>query len=145
MSDPDVRTASGFEILNPAALGEPRGWNNGLLWRGSGNLLFVAGQTPRGASGRVETRDFVEQFDLALERVLEVVAAAGGRPHHIGRLTVYVTDLAEYRTVRKELGGRYRERMGKHYPAMALVEVAGLLDEGARVEIEATAVIPRKD
>lgn len=140
-----MREDSGFQILNPAALGEPRGWNNGLLWRGPGELLFVAGQTPRGPSGRVETRDFVEQFDIALGRVLQVVAAAGGEPRHIGRLTVYVTDLAEYRTVRKELGGRYRERMGKHYPAIALVEVSGLLDEGARVEIEATAVIPRED
>lgn len=131
-----------FEIVNPPGLGEPRGFNHGLVWPGAGRPMFVAGQTALGPSGRIEARGFVEQFGVALDRVLAVVRAAGGEPGHIGRMTVYVTDLGEYRASRRELGGCWAERMGGHYPAMALVEVAGLVDEGARVEIEATAVLP---
>jgi len=131
-----------FRIVNPSELGEPRGFNHGLAWAGPGRPLFVAGQTALSASGRIETDDFVEQFGVALDRVLAVVRAAGGGPDHIGRMTVYVTDLDEYRASRRALGACYAERMGRHYPAMALVQVTGLVDEGARVEIEATAVLP---
>ena len=131
-----------FEVLNPAALGEPRGWNHGLLAPPGGRLLFVAGQTASGPGGRVETPDFAAQFALALDRVLAVVRAAGGEPSHIGRMTIYVTDLAAYRDARSELGAAWRARLGRHYPAMALVEVSGLVDVGAQVEIEATAVVP---
>lgn len=134
-----------FEIVNPPGLEEPRGFNHGLAWPGDGRLLFVAGQTALGPSGRIETRGFVEQFGVALHRVLAVVRAAGGDPGHIGRMTVYVTDLGEYRASLRELGGCWAEHMGRHYPAMALVEVTGLVDEGARVEIEATAVLPPAD
>lgn len=131
-----------YEIFNPASLGEPRGWNNGLLGPPGGRTLFVAGQTARGPSGRIETDDFVAQFALALDHVLAVVAAAGGEPTDVGRMTVFVTDLERYLAERGPLGTAYRERMGRHYPAMALVEVRGLVDEGAMVEIEATAVLP---
>ncbi|WP_420449741.1 RidA family protein [Candidatus Palauibacter sp.] len=137
----DDRTGA-FEVLNPTALGEPRGWNHGLLAPAGGRVLFVAGQTATGPEGHIETPDFAAQFALALDRVLAVVRAADGEPSHIGRMTIYVTDLAAYRDARRELGAAWRARMGRHYPAMALVEVSGLVDSGALVEIEATAVLP---
>jgi enamine deaminase RidA (YjgF/YER057c/UK114 family) len=131
-----------FEIVNPSALGRPSGWSNGLLAAGGGRVLFVAGQAPTDASGAVAATDFVGQFRLALEKVIAVVRAAGGAPEHIGRFTIFVTDLDQYRATRKPLGEAYRTIMGSHYPAMALVEVKRLLDPGALVEIEATAVLP---
>lgn len=133
-----------MEIVNPATLGEPRGWNHGLLAPPGGRVLFVAGQTARDADGEVPAgKDFVDQFAAALENALAVVREAGGGPEAVARLTVYVTDLAAYRTSLRPLGEAYRRLMGRHYPAMALVEVSGLVDEGAMVEIEATAVIQR--
>ncbi len=131
-----------FEIFNPPALGEPRGWNNGLLAAPDRRILFVAGQTAADADGRTEATGFVEQFGLALDHVLEVVSAAGGDARDIGRMTIYVTDLPAYRRSLKPLGEAYRERMGRHFPAMTLVEVSGLVDPRALVEIEATAAIP---
>ncbi len=131
-----------YQIINPASLGPPRGWNNGMLADAGGRVLFVAGQTARDASGQVPPVGFVEQFGRALENVLTVVREAGGQPEHIGRLTIYVTDLAAYRAGLQPLGEQYRNAMGRHYPAMALVQVIGLVDQRALVEIEATAVIP---
>ncbi|HUP00958.1 MAG TPA: RidA family protein [Gemmatimonadota bacterium] len=131
-----------YEIFNPDALGEPRGWNHGMLSPAGGRVLFVAGQTARDATGDVPESGFVEQFGRALDNVLAVVQAAGGAPEHIGRLTVYVTDMSAYRDSLAQLGAVYRTRMGRHYPAMALVEVASLVDPDAHVEIEATAVLP---
>jgi len=130
-----------FDVFNPDELGVPRGWNNGLLAPEGGRLLFVAGQTARDRGGAIGG-DLAEQFGVALDNVLLVLRAAGGRPEHVGRMTVFVTDMEEYRQSLRRLGEEYRERMGRHYPAMALMEVSGLVDEGARVEIEATAVIP---
>ncbi len=131
-----------FDIINPKSLGEPRGWNNGLLAPAGGRLLFVAGQVAMDATGKVGAAGFVQQFTRALENVLSVVHEAGGRPDDIARLTIYVTDLQAYVSSRKALGVSYRQLMGRHYPAMSLVEVKGLLEEGALVEIEATAVLP---
>jgi NAD(P)-dependent dehydrogenase (short-subunit alcohol dehydrogenase family) len=131
-----------FTIVNPEELGAPRGWSNGMLARGAGRTLFIAGQTARDASGRVPAADFVAQFDRALGNVLAVLGAAGGEPQDIGRFTIYVTDMAQYRSSLKPLGQVYRHRMGTHYPAMALVEVRSLVDANALVEIEATAVLP---
>jgi enamine deaminase RidA (YjgF/YER057c/UK114 family) len=131
-----------YQIINPPSLGTPRGWNNGMLCISGGRVLFVAGQTARDASGRVPPLGFVPQFGKALDNVLTVVREAGGRPEHIGRFTIYVTDLAAYRGSLEPLGDIYRQAMGRHYPAMALVQVAGLVDPHALVEIEATAVIP---
>jgi enamine deaminase RidA (YjgF/YER057c/UK114 family) len=133
---------SPYRIINPPALGTPHGWNNGMLTEPGGRVLFVAGQTARDASGTVPPLGFVEQFGRALENVLAVVREAGGQPEHIGRLTIYVTDMAAYRAGLKPLGEVYRGLMGKHYPAMALLQVAGLVDPRALVEIEATAVMP---
>ena len=130
-----------FEIVNPESLGAPKGWSNGLIAPPGGRLLFVAGQAgwEEGASG--EPPGFVDQFARALDKVLAVVRACGGDPTAVARLTIYVTDLAAYRASRKALGEVWGARFGKHYPAMALVEVKGLVDRGAVVEIEATAVV----
>jgi NAD(P)-dependent dehydrogenase (short-subunit alcohol dehydrogenase family)/enamine deaminase RidA (YjgF/YER057c/UK114 family) len=133
--------ASRFAIINPEELGAPRGWNNGMLAPAGGRTLFIAGQTARDRSGQVPAADFVSQFDTALGNVLAVVRQVGGRPGDIGRFTIYVTDVAQYRANLKPLGEAYRRRMGAHYPAMALVEVTSLVDPRALVEIEATAVV----
>jgi enamine deaminase RidA (YjgF/YER057c/UK114 family) len=130
-----------FAIVNPEELGAPRGWNNGMLARAGGRTLFIAGQTARDGSGQVPPADFVSQFDRALSNVLAVLRQAGGGTADIGRFTIFVTDIAQYRASLKPLGEVYRRRMGTHYPAMALVEVKSLVDPHALVEIEATAVL----
>ena len=134
-----------FEIINPESHGEPRGWNNGLLGSTGGRVLFIAGQTARDDAGRIVSDDFVDQFAHALDGVLAVLREAGGQPQHVGRMTVFVTDLEAYRACLGELGAAYRERMGRHYPAMALLEVSGLVDHDAMVEIEATAILPPEE
>lgn len=131
----------GGRIVNPASLMKPSGFNHGLLAPAGGRVLFVAGQAPTDASGRVVEGDFVRQFSQALGNVVSVVREAGGAPGDVGRLTIYVTSLAEYRESLEPLGREYRRILGRHFPAVALVQVAGLVDDGARVEIEATAVI----
>jgi len=130
-----------WRIVNPGSLVPPRGWNHGMLWDGRGSVLFVAGQTASDASGRTDL-DFVGQFRTALERVVAVVREAGGEPGHIGRLVIYVTNMDTYLESRKALGEAYRGVMGRHYPAMALVEVVRLVDSDTTVEIEAIAVLP---
>lgn len=130
-----------FAIVNPEELGAPRGFSHGLLAQQGGRTLFIAGQTARDASGRVAEADFATQFDRALANVLAVLRQAGGQPEDVGRLTIYVTDMGRYRASRERLGEVYRRRMGKHYPAMALLEVTSLVDPEALVEIEATAVL----
>ena len=107
-----------------------------------GRLLFVAGQIGWDGGQRLVGSSFVEQFAQALDNVLRVVEAAGGTAESIGRLTIYITDRQEYADRLREVGRAYRSRMGRHFPAMALLEVAGLLEPGAKVEIEATAVLP---
>ena len=132
-----------FEIVNPPSLGEPRGWNNGMLGPAGGRVLFVAGQVAADGSGGVpEGLGFAEQFGAALGRAVDVVRHAGGGPEHIGRLTLYVTDMEAYRDSLQSLGAAYREHMGRNYPAMALTEVKSLVERHALVEIEATAVLP---
>lgn len=130
-----------FKIINPASLGAPRGYSNGLLIETAGRLLFVSGQIGWDDQQRLTSNDFVEQFDLALGNLLTVVAEAGGAPNDVVRLIIYVTDLNEYRKRTTEVGERYRARMGKHFPAMVLVEVKGLLETAAQVEIEGTALL----
>jgi enamine deaminase RidA (YjgF/YER057c/UK114 family) len=107
-----------------------------------GRLLFVAGQVAWGEGQRIVSEDFARQFSQALDNVMTVVRAAGGQPEHLVRFTVYVTDKREYVAAAKEVGAEYRRVMGKHFPAMALVEVSGLVEPGAKVEIEGTAVLP---
>ena len=130
-----------YEHINPEELGAPRGWTNGMLAPKGGRLLFIAGQDAAEVGGVVTTDDFVQQFGLVLRKILAIVRDAGGGPEDLGRMTIFVTRLDEYRSARREIGESYRSHMGKHFPAMALVEVRRLLDPGAKVEIEATAVI----
>lgn len=131
-----------FKLINPEALGAPSGYTNGLLVDGGGKLLFIAGQIAWDKDQQIVSDDFVEQFDKALANVITVLHAAGGEPHNIVRLEIYVTSKREYRERTKEVGERYRKHLGKHFPAMVLVQVAGLLDDRAKVEIEGMAVIP---
>ena len=130
-----------FEIFNPESLGQPRGWSNGLLAPEGGRVLFVAGQAGSDDTGAIVSDDFVDQFDRALARAITGVEEVGGGPENIARLTIFVTDMQEYRDSLKPLGERYRQRMGRHYPAMALVAVSEMVDPRAKVEIEATAVL----
>jgi enamine deaminase RidA (YjgF/YER057c/UK114 family) len=118
---------------------KPKGYANGRV--GRGNPLHIGGQIGWDEQGHFDQRGLVPQFAKALDNVLAVVAAAGGVPSDIAAMTVYVTDIAAYRTSRKQLGPIWRERMGQHYPAMALVGVSALVEPDAIVEIEAVAYI----
>ena len=129
-------------FITPESLGAPSGFSNGVLADTSGKLLFIAGQIAWDQNQRIASDDFVEQFDRALGNVMAVVEAAGARPEHIVRLVIYVTNKLEYRERTREVGERYRKHLGKHFPAMALLEVKGLLDDAAKVEIEGMALIP---
>lgn len=130
-----------FTLINPESLGAPRGYSNGVLTGAGGRLLFIAGQVAWDQKQQLVAGDLVGQFDRALANVITVVSEAGGKPEQIARLVIYVTDKDEYRVHMKEIGERYRARMGKHFPAMVLVEVAGLLEDRAKVEIEGVAVL----
>ena len=129
-----------FTFINPESLGAPRGYANGVLTDG-GRLLFIAGQIGWDEHQQIVSDDIVEQFDRALANVIAVVAKAGGRPDQIARLVIYVTNKNEYKARTKEIGERYRVHMGKHFPAMVLVEVKSLLEDRAKIEIEGTAVL----
>jgi enamine deaminase RidA (YjgF/YER057c/UK114 family) len=131
-----------FKLINPEALGAPSGYSNGLLVDGGGKLLFIAGQIAWDQDQKIVSDDFVEQFDKALANVMTVLRAAGGESDNIVRLVIYVTNKNEYRERTTEVGERYRKHLAKHFPAMVLVQVAGLLDDRAQVEIEGMAVIP---
>ena len=128
--------------INPESLAAPRGYANGMLAPAGGRLLFVAGQVAWDQQARIVSSSFTEQFSQALGNVLEVVKVAGGEPGDVAQLTIFVVDKAAYLAALKEVGGVYRSLMGKHYPAMALVEVRALVEEGAQVEIQAIAVLP---
>lgn len=129
-----------FTFINPASLGAPRGYSNGVLTEG-GRLLFIAGQIAWNEEQQIVSDDLVAQFDRALANLITVVTEAGGTPDQIARLILYVTDKNDYQQRTKEIGDRYRARMGKHFPAMVLVEVKSLLDDAARIEIEGIAVL----
>jgi|SRR5215510_4033118 len=130
-----------FTFINPESLGAPRGYSNGVLTEAGGRLLFIAGQVAWNEQQQIVSDDLVEQFDRALANVIAVVTEAGSTPDQIARLIIYVTDKNEYKQHMKEIGGRYRARMGKHFPAMVLVEVKSLLDDGAKLEIEGIAIL----
>jgi enamine deaminase RidA (YjgF/YER057c/UK114 family) len=125
--------------VNPESLATPRGYSHGM--KGSGEILFVAGQVGWNREGRIVSDDLVAQFAQALDNVLDVVWKAGGSPHSLARLVIYVTDKQEYRRRSKELGTAYRKRMGSHYPAMVAVEVRSLFEDDAQVEIEGVALL----
>ena len=130
-----------FKLINPESLGAPRGYSNGVLTDAGGRLLFVAGQVGWDEKQAIVSDDFVAQFDRALANVITVVNEAGGGPKQIARLAIYVANKTEYVDRREEVGKAYRAHLGKHFPAMVLVEVKSLLDDKAKVEIEAVAVL----
>jgi enamine deaminase RidA (YjgF/YER057c/UK114 family) len=129
-----------IQILQPPGWARARGFSNGIA--ATGQLIFIAGQIGWTGDGRWEARDFAGQFRQTLKNILAVLAEAKGRPEHIVRLTWYVLDRQEYLNSLKAVGEAYREVMGRHYPTMAVVQVGGLVEPEARLEIEATAVIP---
>lgn len=132
-----------LELINPPEWAPAKGYSNGALVRGP--TLYVAGQIGWNAKQEFETDDLGEQFAQALDNVLAVVRAAGGAPSDVAKMTVYVTDLDAYRASVRAIGAAWRARFGKHFPAMALVAVAGLLEPRARVEIETIAVLAEKE
>ena len=130
-----------LEMINPEKLGAPRGFSHGVLAPAGSRMLFVAGQVGWDREQRLAAGGFAAQFELALENIRAVVQSAGGRVDQICRFTIYVTDKSLYLRELRAVGEAYRRVMGKHFPAMALVEVAGLVEGGALVEIEATAAL----
>jgi enamine deaminase RidA (YjgF/YER057c/UK114 family) len=128
------------QILQPPSWARPKGFANGIAAKGK--LVFIAGQVGWTPQGEWRSRDFAGQFRQALANILEVLAEADGEPHHLVRLTWYVIDKQEYLAALAGVGKAYRELMGRHFPAMAVVQVGGLVESEARLEIEATAVIP---
>jgi enamine deaminase RidA (YjgF/YER057c/UK114 family) len=129
-----------MQILQPPGWARPKGFSNGIACRG--RLVFIAGQVGWTGEGRWQARDFAGQFRQALRNVIDVLKEARGGPEHIVRLTWYVLDKREYLNSLRAVGEAYRELMGRHYPTMAVVQVSGLVEDEARLEIEATAVVP---
>jgi enamine deaminase RidA (YjgF/YER057c/UK114 family) len=131
-----------MNFLLPPGWPRPRGYSAGVAARGT--LVFVSGQIGWDETGRFASLDLADQTRPALRNVVAILAEAGARPAHVTRLTWYVTDKREYLVRQAALGLAYREVMGRHFPAMSVVEVSGLLEASAKIEIEATAVIPEE-
>jgi enamine deaminase RidA (YjgF/YER057c/UK114 family) len=140
MSNMSDMSKSAFETVQPPHWAAPKGYANGIAARG--RQLFIAGQVGWNAQAQFESDDFVAQVEQALKNIVDVLAAAAAAPRHLVRLNWYVTDKAEYAARQREIGEAYRRTIGRHFPAMTLLVVAGLLEPRAKVEIEATAVIP---
>lgn len=133
-------TSNGFETLQPEGWPRPKGYSNGIA--AQGRQVFIAGQVGWDSAGRFAGPNLAGQVKQALENILAVLAAAQGRPEHIVRLTWYVTSRDEYHAELPEIGAAYRTVMGKHFPVMSVVQVVALMEKEAKVEIEATAVVP---
>jgi enamine deaminase RidA (YjgF/YER057c/UK114 family) len=132
-----------LEVIQPDGWARPKGYSNGTLAPAGARILFVAGQVAWDEEERlVGEGDFVAQFGQALRNVVAVVKKAGGEPEDIARLTIFVTDREAYLSRQAELGAVYRAVLGRHFPAMALLHIAGLVEDGALLEIEGTAAIP---
>ena len=129
-----------MDILQPSAWPQPKGYANGIL--AAGKMIFVSGQIGWNSTQQFECDDLVDQVRQALKNIVAVLDVAGAKPEHLVRLTWYITDKREYQGRTQELGRAYQEVIGKHFPAMTLVEVSALLEDRAKVEIEATAVLP---
>jgi enamine deaminase RidA (YjgF/YER057c/UK114 family) len=136
---PDTEAKTGLTVLQPPDWPRPKGYANGVL--GQGRFVLISGQIGWDARGHF-AEGLVAQTGLALRNILTVLAEAGGGPQHLARLTWYVTDMATYRASGKQLGEMWREVMGRHFPAMAVVGVSSLVETAACVEIEATAILP---
>ena len=128
------------EFLQPPGWAAPKGYSNGVS--ASGRQIYLAGQIGWNESQQLVSSRFAVQVRQALQNIIVLLAQAGGRPEHLVRLTWFVTNLDEYRTELKEIGAAYRDVVGRHYPPMSVVQVVALVEQGAKVEIEATAVIP---
>ena len=128
-----------MQFLHPKGWAPAKGFANGVA--AAGRQIFVAGQVGWNAQQRFESDDFVAQVEQALANIVAVLAEADARPEHIARLTWYVTDREDYLAHQREIGVAYRDVMGRHFPAMAVVQVVALMEAQARVEIEATAVL----
>ena len=131
-----------MQTLLPAGWKPPIGYANGVAVE-AGRIVFIAGQVGWTAAQVFESEDLAAQFAQALANVLAVLAAAGGRPEHLCRITAYCCDKPAYLAARPQLGAVWRERMGRHYPAMSMIFVSDLLDHPGKIELEATAVLPR--
>jgi enamine deaminase RidA (YjgF/YER057c/UK114 family) len=131
-----------MQILQPPGWARAKGFSNGIACEG--RLVFIAGQIGWTGEGKWQARDFAGQFRQALKNILEVLKEAKGKPEHIVRLTWYVLDKKEYLAALQDVGAAYRELMGRHYPTMAVVQVSGLVEDEARLEIEAMAVVPEE-
>ena len=129
-----------IHVVQPQTWAAPKGYANGVV--AEGRQVYIAGQIGWSADAKLVSADFVAQVEQALANIVQVLAAAGGEPAHIVRLTWYLTDKAEYMSRQKEIGDAYRRVIGRHFPAMSAIVVAGLIEDGAKVEIEATAVLP---
>lgn len=129
------------QFLQPPGWAVPKGYANGVIV--SGRQVYLAGQIGWNESQQLVSDRFAVQVRQALQNIVVLLAQAGGRPEHLVRLTWWVTTLDEYRGELKEIGAAYRDVIGRHYPTMSVVGVAGLVEQGAKVEIEATAVIPQ--
>jgi len=129
-----------MKVLQPAGWKQPKGYANGIL--AHGRMVFTGGMIGWNANEVFESDGFADQAEQALKNVVAVLAEAGGKPEHIVRLTWYVTDKREYLACQAELGAGYKRVIGNHFPAMALVQVVALVEDRAKVEIEATAVLP---
>ncbi len=129
-----------MNILQPPGWAQPKGYANGVTARGT--LVFVGGQIGWNGAQVFESDDFIDQTRQTLLNIREVLACAGAGPEHMVRMTWYVIDRVEYNSRLRELGTVYREVMGKHFPAMTCIEVAGLMEDRAKIEIEVTAVLP---
>ena len=128
------------QVITPSHFPKPKGYANGVL--AQGRILYIAGQIGWDKDARIVSPDFATQFLQALDNVIDVVREAGGGTEHLVKLLAFVTDLDAYRAATRAIGEGWRGRMGKYYPAMSLVKVAGLLEPGAVVEIEGVAVLP---
>ena len=129
------------QFLHPRNWKPTRGYANGVA--AEGRMVFLAGQIGWNAEQKFESRDFVAQTRQALRNIVAIVQEAGGKPEHITRLTWFITDKDEYLSRLSEVGEAYRSVMGKHFPAMTMVQVAALIEDDAKVEIEALAVVPK--
>jgi len=131
-----------MQLLHPGNWAPTRGFSNGIA--AEGRQVFVAGQVGWNARQEIVSDDFVAQVEQALRNVVEILAEADARPEHLVRLTWYITDKREYLARSSEVGQAYRRVIGRHFPAMTLVQVVALVEDRAKVEIEATAVVPAK-
>jgi enamine deaminase RidA (YjgF/YER057c/UK114 family) len=129
-----------MQVLQPPGWAKPKGYSNGIVARG--RTVFVAGQVGWNAQEKFETSDFAGQARQALKNIVAILAEAGAGPEHICRMSWYVADAQEYNASLKELGAAYREVIGKNFPVMTALQVAGFVEAGAKLEIEVTAVIP---